>query len=292
MKRISYILSVLSVLLASCNKVADVDSNEIVIKASVDGTKVSSGGFVSGDDFSLWAVERTSETPGSLMIGGNFLNGEHIIYDGSHWKGARPVYWSDKACDFYALYPYQEGGLTSVSSHPFSVLENQNISDPASGRSNYDLSDCLYARAENVSRSESGLSLHFTHILSRCAVELIKGENFEGEIPDDVEVHIYNTVVDGLVDMSKGSVAKDPKGSRKLIAMRKQDNSHFDAVVIPQHIETRTPLIEVTMGGISYLLECSLSFRPGHSHKISLTVNTSPDQEQIEIAIDPSNPGW
>ena len=74
--------------------------------------------------------------------------------------------------------------------------------------------------------------------------------------------------------------------------MNKLSNSSFKAVVVPQNIENRTPLIEVTMGGISYLLEYSLSFKPGYSHTINLTLNTSPDQEQIEIAIDPSIDDW
>lgn len=46
------------------------------------------------------------------------------------------------------------------------------------------------------------------------------------------------------------------------------------------------------MGGIAYLLEYSLSFRPGFVHYIDLTLNTSPDQEQIEISIDPDIEGW
>ena len=57
-------------------------------------------------------------------------------------------------------------------------------------------------------------------------------------------------------------------------------------------MEKRTPLIELTMGGIAYLLETSLSFRPGYVHTITVTLNTSPDQEQIEISIDPGIENW
>lgn len=46
------------------------------------------------------------------------------------------------------------------------------------------------------------------------------------------------------------------------------------------------------MGGIAYLLDYSLSFRPGFVHYIDLTLNTSPDQEQIEISIDTGYGGW
>jgi hypothetical protein len=68
--------------------------------------------------------------------------------------------------------------------------------------------------------------------------------------------------------------------------MKKLASDKFEAVVIPQNIERRTPLIEISMGGIAYLMEYSLSFKPGYQHTINLTVNTSPDQEKFEIAID------
>jgi hypothetical protein len=45
------------------------------------------------------------------------------------------------------------------------------------------------------------------------------------------------------------------------------------------------------MGGIAYLLEYSLSFKPGYVHTINLILNTSPDQEKIEISIDPEIEG-
>jgi hypothetical protein len=45
------------------------------------------------------------------------------------------------------------------------------------------------------------------------------------------------------------------------------------------------------MGGIAYLMEYSLSFKPGYQHTINLTVNTSPDQEKFEISIDASTGG-
>ena len=76
------------------------------------------------------------------------------------------------------------------------------------------------------------------------------------------------------------------------LRIHKLSNEQFKAIVIPQNIERRTPLIEISMGGIAYLLEYSLSFRPGYQHTINLIVNTSPDQEKFEIAIDPGVNDW
>ena len=122
-------------------------------------------------------------------------------------------------------------------------------------------------------------------------VNVLKGEKFEGELPDDIDVHIYNTATTADLNLANGSVEKYALGDRKTITMKKLSNEQFKAIVIPQNIERRTPLIEISMGGIAYLLEYSLSFRPGYQHTINLIVNTSPDQEKFEIAIDASSGG-
>ena len=92
--------------------------------------------------------------------------------------------------------------------------------------------------------------------------------------------------------MNTGSVEKNAMGAKKTITMKKINNQQFEAVLVPQNIEKKTPLIEVSMGGIAYLLEYSISFRAGYCHNVDLTLNTSPDQEQIEISIDPGEEGW
>ena len=74
--------------------------------------------------------------------------------------------------------------------------------------------------------------------------------------------------------------------------MRQINGETFEAIVFPQFIERTTPLIEITMGGIVYLLNYSISFRSGYQHTITVTLNTSPDQEKIEIQIDGEVGGW
>ena len=126
-------------------------------------------------------------------------------------------------------------------------------------------------------------------MMSKCVVNVVKGEKFEGELPEDISVHIYNTVTTADLNLANGSVEKYALGNRNTITMKKVSSDKFEAIVIPQNIERRTPLLEVSMGGIAYLLEYSLSFKPGYQHTINLTVNTSPDQEKFEIALDASS---
>jgi len=284
MKKTIFILTAIMAL-ASCSKEQlDNASNQIRFNLGLPGTKASASAFASGDAVSLYAVEYNSGTQMPLQIGGNYFNNEKLTFNGTSWTGEHSLFWSDKACDFYAFYPYQES-IGSVEEYPFVVASDQN-------GDGYEASDLLFACAENVSRTANVVDLTFNHIMSKIVVKLEKGSNFEGDIPNDVVAHIYNTTTSCIVDWTKGSVAKDAFGAKNTITMKKLSNSQFEAVLVPQNIEKRTPLIELTMGGIAYLLEYSLSFRPGYVHTVTVTLNTSPDQEQIEISIDPNIHNW
>ena len=74
--------------------------------------------------------------------------------------------------------------------------------------------------------------------------------------------------------------------------MKQLAKDTYAAVVVPQHIERKTPLVEITMEGIAYLLNYSMTFLPGYEQTITVTLNTSPDQEKIEISIDGEVDNW
>ena len=289
MKKILYI-SLTLFAFASCNKVAtEAPDGQIRFRLSLPETKATATAFENGDAVSLYAVQYDGATQMPLQIGGNWLNNEKLVFDGTGWSPARPLYWADGACDFYAFYPYQPA-IGSMEKYPFSVAVDQNSARTAEAPGGYEASDLMWACAENVSRSAGVVDLALHHMMSKLVVRVVKG--FEGDIPDDIVAHVYNTVTDCTVDWTKGSVEKYAFGAKHTLTMKKVNNERFEAVIVPQNIEKRTPLIELTMGGIAYLLEYSLSFRPGYVHYVDLTLNTSPDQEQIEISIDPGTNNW
>lgn len=291
MKKIFIIVSIVFAVV-SCNKMGQVTSDrQIRFNFLLPETKATASSFESGDAVSLYAVEYNGETQIPLQVGGNWLNNEKITYNGNTWAASHSLYWPDASCDFYAFYPYQ-ASIGSIEKYPFSVATDQNSTREGENLGGYEASDLMYASATKVSHSTGTVNLSFYHIMSKLVVRINKGEKFEGEIPDDIVAHVYNTVTDCMVDWAKGSVEKDAFGAKSTITMKKINNSLFEAILVPQNIERRTPLIELTMGGIAYLLEYSLSFRPGFVHYIDLTVNTSPDQEQIEISIDPGVDDW
>lgn len=283
MKRIFFI-TIAILLMSSCSELQLQKDGSMQFNINYPGrTKVTASAFESGDAISLFAVQWQGDTQYPLQVGGNFVNNEKLTFSGSVWSAAQTLYWGSQPCDFYSLYPYH-ATVGSVEKYPFSLATDQN-------GDGYENSDLLYAYAEKVAVN-TPVALNFRHMMSKLVVRLLKGDQFEGDIPDDVVAHVYNTIGTCNVDWTKGSVEKNAFGAKPTITMKKLSNEQFEAVIVPQNIEKRTPLIELTMGGIAYLLDYSLSFRPGYVHTVTVTLNTSPDQEQIEISIDPNTAGW
>lgn len=274
--------------LLACNKqdAPVVETDEICFNASLPGsaTKVTSTSFEQGDQISLFAVEYDGEEPLPLQIGGNYLNNEKVTFDGTKWVGEEKLYWSAKPCDFYALYPYQD--FTSIDGQIIDLALDQNKEGA------YEASDLLYAKTTNVTKADGSVDLHFSHMMAKCVVNVFKGANYEGDFPEDIVAHVYNTITSAKVNMISGGIEKYAYGEHKTITMKKLSKERFEAIVIPQNVERRTPLIEITMDGIAYLLESSVSFKPGYINVFNVTVNTSPTQEKIEIAIDASVDDW
>lgn len=285
--RILIMVGFAALTLMGCNRqdVPAVDLNEICLNASLPGTtKVTATAFEQGDMISLFAVEYDGDEALPLQIGGNYLNNEKVTFDGTNWVGEEKLYWSNKPCDFYALYPYQN--FTSIDGQIIDLALDQN---PAGA---FEASDLLYAKSTNVTRADGAVNLHFSHMMAKCVVNVIKGSNYEGEFPEDIVAHVYNTVTSAKVNMVSGGIEKYAYGEHKTITMKKLTKERFEAIVIPQNVERRTPLIEITMDGIAYLLESSVSFKPGYINTFNVTVNTSPTQEKIEISIDASIDDW
>lgn len=277
----------------ACQKesnIAQYDPSQIYVEASVKNTRVSGTSFEAGDRMSLYVVEYTGEDVAKLQVAGNYINNEPMLYDGVQWKGERPLFWSTTHCDFYGVYPYQEP--QTVTNYLFDIVTDQNSPEVAGQLSGYEASDLMWAKATKVSRENGAVQLAFKHMMSRVVVKLERGEKYEGELPEDITVHLYNTVTTAEVDLTKGSLQRYGNGEKKTITMKQLSGDTFAAIVVPQNIERRTPLVEVTMDGIAYLLSYSTSFRPGYQHTITVTLNTSPDQEKIEIELDGDIDDW
>ena len=84
-------------------------------------------------------------------------------------------------------------------------------------------------------------------------------------------------------DLSVGIVTRNPRGEIGTIRAKSLGNHQYAAIIVPQRLNNRQPLVEVIMKGVSYLYESKFLFKPGTQHNVLLAVSKNPEQVKIEI---------
>ena len=234
-------------------------------------TKATDASFENGDRIGLYVVE----TPSPLQVSGNYINNLQATYNGTNWTGDSGLRWPNttSTCDLYAYYPYM--AVHSITATPFSVLQDQS--------SGYGACDFLWGKVAGQAYTTEAIPLAFSHKLSKVTLKLVKGYGYEGDFPSTAVFYIHNTVADATIDLTTGSVTKDPYATAKTIICHKVADDTYEAVVIPQRISSRTPLFEMVANGVSYLVEGTFNFKPGINHTFQVTLNTSTETIHIEI---------
>lgn len=263
-------------LLASCNSEdtpAAAEGKEIAFVCEYDdATRATDTKFENNDRIGIYMTANDA----TLQIGGNELNNELFSYNGKSWTAARKVYWDNGTHNVFAYYPYS-ASINDTEDYAFAVAEDQST------HAGFTASDFLWASKEGVTASASPVTLKFSHRMSKAIVKLEKSEDYEGNIPSDCEVYIHNTVGTASIDLSSGGVSKDIYAGTNTIKAQKISNTEYQAIVVPQNIETRRPLIEVVTQGVSYLMEGKISFKQGFAHTMVVTLSKNPTQTKIEI---------
>lgn len=280
--RISYLFAIL--LAVACSKINTEGGDSLEVKFNLlypSQTRATADAFESGDVTGLYMTEYVSGTASPLQVSGNIINNAALTFDGSKWACNPTVYWDkDVEYDVYGYYPYDKP--KSVDDYSFSIATDQSTEKENGKLGGYEASDFLWAKAEGVKYPDE-VSLFFSHKMSRLVVTLVKGRDFEGQIPDDVTVLIHSTVTDALIDLNGGAVVKDPYGTVSTIRMKKDGTSTFSAIVVPQRIENKQPIIEIITNNVSYLLERKFVFKSGVQHTINVTLTDDPAKAKIEI---------
>lgn len=292
MKRIETITSIIvlfisaTLVLTGCNKDESLDNTGdnrmqfdiIHPDQQKTNSRVTSTSFESSDIIGLYITE--AKTP--LQVSGNYENNVRMVYNGTAWETIIPVYWDKGQYDVFAYYPYS-ASPSSVDDYPFEVQADQTTIRNTSILGGYEASDFLWASRKELSASTSPVSLQFKHLMSRLVIRLVKGDDYEGELPENAVVRIHHTVPTATIDISTGFATKNPYGTTKTITAKALNNHQYAAILIPQRITNRCPLIEVTMNDVSYLMESTFIFKQGMQHTVSLVISKNPEQVKIEI---------
>ena len=250
-------------------------------------TKAGNGVFDEGDMLGVYIADyRDNGYPNPLQPSGNRANNVSFTYGGSTWTPEYPIYWGTSPCDVYAYYPFI-AGIKDINEHYFEIASDQS----GTGLKE---SDLLWAKTECVSRGAGTVNLTMQHLMSKLTVKVLAGDKYIGSLPEDAVVYIHNTVSGACVDLENGVAYKNPYCEAKSIKMKKvgkvKDNGVesivFEAVVVPQMIESIVPLLEINTKSISYIVEDFMTFSPGISYVYTVTLNSSSSAIKVEIGCE------
>ena len=285
-----YIISMLALGFVACQQGGEeqlLPSNG-EMQFNIATSRVANGAFEAEDKVGLYVTDYAdATTPAPLQISGNRANNEAMTFYGAKWATEQPIYWGKSKSDVYAYYPYI-AEVADVDNQPFSVALDQTVEGA------YEASDLLWAKAEGVAQTDGAVSLAMKHQMSRLVVKIMAGEEYIGSLPADATVHLHSTVTDARVSIANGSVVKDPYGGAHSIKMRNLGIRTFaegeavvyEAIVVPQMLETSVPLLEINSKSVSYLLEDMFNFKPGVSYTYTAVLNTSTTAIKVEIGCE------
>ena len=240
-------------------------------------TRANDSGFADKDEIGVYIVDYNGSSAGTLRNNGNRADNVKFTFDEAtyKWTSNRDIYWKDKEThiDVYGYYPYSSS-VDKVNVYPFEVRRNQGTETLNGRMGGYEASDFLWGKAENAAPTDRIVRLSFAHKMAGVRVTLVKGTGFSDAEWSDAgkEVLILNTKRKAVIDLATGVVTAigDADGTG-IIPYRK--GKDFRAVVVPQEIAEGTPLISVTVDGITYRFSRGIVFDPSRQHNFTITVN-------------------
>ena len=240
-------------------------------------TRANDSGFADKDEIGVYIVDYNGGDAGTLKNNGNRADNVKFTFDEAtyKWTSNRDIYWKDKEThiDVYGYYPYSSS-VDKVNVYPFEVRRNQGTETLNGRMGGYEASDFLWGKAENAAPTDRIVRLSFAHKMAGVRVTLVKGTGFSDAEWSEAgkEVLILNTKRQAVIDLSTGVVTASGEADGTGIIPYKKGKD-FRAVVVPQEIAEGTPLISVTVGGITYRFNRGIVFAPSRQHNFKITVN-------------------
>lgn len=253
-------------------------------------TRVNDAGFCNGDAVGIYVVDYNGEAAGALLDDGNRAdNVKHTFDEAAYkWNAAYDIYWKDNKtnADIYGYYPYSSP--SDVNAYSFEVQKDQSQSASNGNMGGYEASDFLWGKAENVAPTDKVIKIGFKHIMASARITLAEGTGFaEGEWATlEKQVLVTGTSRQSEINLATGVVTV--KGSAEATGtIPYVKDSDFRAIVVPQTVAAGTNLLNITVGGTSYLFkkDVEVKFNAGKQHNFTITVNKRDVTGQYEFVL-------
>lgn len=246
-----------------------------------NATRASDYGFVTGDRMGIYIVDYDNDSPGTLAASGNRASNVLYTFNGDKYEWTAPleIYWRDSRTpvDVYGYYP----GINTVSepsAYRFEVNWQQNVLPQDGEISNYESSDLLWGKVENVLPTTDKIVINYHHQLAGVCVTLQQGDGMTDTEWDKIDkmAQVDNTVRTCTFNLQTAALTLAGSVDHS-IQMLPQSSDRYRAVVIPQTVEAGKSLISVTIDGKTYshTLANPVKYVGGKMHNFTLTINKS-----------------
>lgn len=164
------------------------DSNSPETRIDCNMTDFSSK-WMPGDKIGIYIVKGN----GALQPSGNYADNIEFTYNSGKWTTDNPLYYPNNGekLSFYAYYPF-DPGMNNPTSYSFELPTDQSA--------DIEKSDFMWAKKENVTKSNQGISLLFSHAL--VLIQVAIQHNASSHFPVD----LIGVATDCAVNLSTQNV--------------------------------------------------------------------------------------
>lgn len=198
--------------------------NKLKVATATDFTS----SWENGDKIGVYIVKGG----GTLQASGNYADNVQFTYNSGTWTTTTPQYYPNDGgtLSFYAYYPY-DAGMTNPLAYTFNVP----IDQASNNGENYKKNDFLWAKLENVLKSNNAVALQFSHALAMVEIA-ITDNSYNLPI-----VNLLETITNCTINLTNQSIT--PGSTKSTIQMWRRHAVNYTffrwALVPPQTMDMR-----------------------------------------------------
>ena len=271
----------------------DCGSHKVTIEGNIDqrdNTRVDDSGFCAGDVVGLYLVNYDGDTPGTLMLEDNQAdNVKFTLAEDGSWNSEYDVYYKDDDTnvDFYGYYPYAEP--SSIEAYPFEVAKDQTKEAEHGQMAAYEASDFLWAKTENITPTDSRISMKFQHRMSSVRVRLVQGDGWADAAEFAAvkkDVLVSNTIRKSTINLATGEVVATGDVPLDGIIPAK-DGDAYRAIVVPQSVPAGENVLVITIDGYPRIFarEEATEYLPGKITTFDLQIKKMANTGEYELEL-------
>ena len=271
----------------------DCGSHKVTIEGNIDqrdNTRVDDSGFCAGDVVGLYLVNYDGDTPGTLMLEDNQAdNVKFTLAEDGSWNSEYDVYYKDDdtKVDFYGYYPYAEP--SSIEAYPFEVAKDQTKEAEHGQMAAYEASDFLWAKTENITPTDSRISMKFQHRMSSVRVRLVQGDGWADAAEFAAvkkDVLVSNTIRKSTINLATGEVVATGDVPLDGIIPAK-DGDAYRAIVVPQSVPAGENVLVITIDGYPRIFarDEATEYLPGKITTFDLKIKKMANTGEYELEL-------